>query len=112
LKVERVFAGDLQIPTSMAFLDPNDILVLEKNKGVVDRIVNGKLLPQPLYKSPILLIRKLNGACLELRLIRQEQIVQVLHTFFYIILRRDLIVENEPETTYIDMNSLLMGADL
>jgi aldose sugar dehydrogenase len=52
LKVERVFAGDLQIPTSMAFLGPNDILVLEKNKGVVDRIVNGKLLPQPLVQIP------------------------------------------------------------
>ncbi len=52
LKVERVFAGDLQIPTSMAFLAPNDILVLEKNKGLVDRIVNGKLLPQPLLQIP------------------------------------------------------------
>ena len=29
----------------MAFLAPNDILVLEKNTGKVDRIVNGKLLP-------------------------------------------------------------------
>ena len=52
LKVEIVFAGDLQIPTNMAFLGPNDILVLEKNKGVVDRIVNGKLLPQPLVQIP------------------------------------------------------------
>lgn len=50
--VERVFAGDLQIPTSMAFLGPNDILVLGKNKGVVDRIGNGKLLPQPLVQIP------------------------------------------------------------
>jgi len=31
----------------MAFLAPNDILVLEKNTGKVDRIVNGKLLPNP-----------------------------------------------------------------
>jgi len=31
----------------MAFLGPNDILVLEKNTGKVDRIVNGKMLPQP-----------------------------------------------------------------
>ncbi|MGC2384314.1 MAG: PQQ-dependent sugar dehydrogenase, partial [Nitrososphaeraceae archaeon] len=51
LKVEKVFSG-LQIPTSMAFLAPNDILVLEKNKGVVDRIVNGRLLPQPLLQIP------------------------------------------------------------
>ena len=45
LRVERVVSGELRIPTSMAFLGPNDILVLEKNKGTVDRIVNGKLLP-------------------------------------------------------------------
>ena len=32
----------------MAFLGPNDILVLEKNKGTVDRIVDGKMLSKPL----------------------------------------------------------------
>ncbi len=32
----------------MAFLGPDDILVLEKDKGTVKRIVNGKLLPEPL----------------------------------------------------------------
>ena len=52
LKVERVLSGELRIPTSMAFLGPNDILVLEKNKGTVDRIINGKLLPQPLLQIP------------------------------------------------------------
>jgi aldose sugar dehydrogenase len=49
LRVEKVFEG-LQIPSSIAFLGPNDILVLEKNKGTVDRIVNGKMLPEPLLK--------------------------------------------------------------
>jgi glucose/arabinose dehydrogenase len=47
LKVEVVFKG-LKFPTSMAFLGPNDILVLEKNNGTVQRIVNGKMLPEPL----------------------------------------------------------------
>jgi aldose sugar dehydrogenase len=32
----------------MAFLGPNDILVLEKNEGTVKRIVNGVMLPEPL----------------------------------------------------------------
>jgi glucose/arabinose dehydrogenase len=32
----------------MAFLGPDDILVLEKDKGTVQRIVNGKMLPEPL----------------------------------------------------------------
>jgi aldose sugar dehydrogenase len=47
LKVEVVFKG-LKFPTSMAFLGPNDILVLEKNNGTVRRIVNGVMLPKPL----------------------------------------------------------------
>ena len=34
----------------MAFLGPNDILVLEKAKGTVNRIVNGNLLAKPILK--------------------------------------------------------------
>jgi glucose/arabinose dehydrogenase len=47
LKAEVVFKG-LKFPTSMAFLGPNDIFVLEKNEGTVRRIVNGTMLQQPL----------------------------------------------------------------
>jgi glucose/arabinose dehydrogenase len=47
LKVELVLDG-LEFPTSMAFLGPDDILVLEKDKSTVQRIVNGKLLPEPI----------------------------------------------------------------
>jgi aldose sugar dehydrogenase len=46
LKADLVFQG-LRNPTSMAFLGPNDILVLEKDQGTVQRIVNGNMLPQP-----------------------------------------------------------------
>jgi glucose/arabinose dehydrogenase len=52
LKIETVFKGDLESPTSMAFLGPNDILVLEKNAGAVQRIVNGHMLPKPVLKVP------------------------------------------------------------
>jgi aldose sugar dehydrogenase len=47
LKVEEVVRG-LDLPTTMAFLGPDDILVLEKDKGTVQRIVNGIMLPEPL----------------------------------------------------------------
>jgi aldose sugar dehydrogenase len=47
LKAEVVFEG-LTSPTSIAFLGPNDILALEKDKGTVQRIVNGKILAEPL----------------------------------------------------------------
>src|SRR5918911_3931850 len=52
LKVELVAQG-LRSPTSMAFLGPSDILVLEKESGTVQRIVNGKMLPQPMLQVPV-----------------------------------------------------------
>jgi aldose sugar dehydrogenase len=45
LKAQIVFSTSGKGNTSMAFLAPNEILVLEKNTGKVDRIVNGKMLP-------------------------------------------------------------------
>jgi aldose sugar dehydrogenase len=45
--VETVTEGP-EFPTTIASLGPNDILVLEKEKGTVQRIINGKMLPQPL----------------------------------------------------------------
>ena len=50
LKVQDVVRG-LQLPTTMAFVGPNDFLVLEKNKGIVQRIVNGKMLSHPLLNA-------------------------------------------------------------
>ena len=47
LKAEVVFRG-VNFPTSMAFLGPNDILLLQKNNGTVQRIVNGKIFSKPL----------------------------------------------------------------
>ncbi|KAA2282981.1 MAG: PQQ-dependent sugar dehydrogenase [Candidatus Nitrosocosmicus sp.] len=52
LAVEKV-AGDLDIPTSMAFLGPNDILVTEKETGKVMRITDGKLMPDPVLDVPV-----------------------------------------------------------
>ena len=46
LKVELVASG-LKYPTAMAFVGNDDILVLEKNNGTIQRIVNGKLLDKP-----------------------------------------------------------------
>src|SRR5918994_3486600 len=47
LKAEVVFKG-LSYPTGMAFLDQDDILVIEKDTGIVRRIVNGTMLQKPL----------------------------------------------------------------
>jgi len=45
--IQVVYKG-LKFPTKMAFLGPNDILVLEKNEGTIQRIVNGVMLSKPL----------------------------------------------------------------
>jgi len=52
LKAEVITKG-LQNPTSMAFLGPNDILVLEKDQGTVQRIVNDNMLPQPVLQTKV-----------------------------------------------------------
>ena len=52
LKAEVVFQG-LHNPTSMAFLGPNDILVLEKDQGTVQRITNGNMLAQPILSANV-----------------------------------------------------------
>jgi aldose sugar dehydrogenase len=44
----RTVATELSLPTSMAFIGPNDVLVLEKETGMVKRIKGGKVLPEPL----------------------------------------------------------------
>jgi glucose/arabinose dehydrogenase len=49
LKIEEVAEG-LQLPTTMAFLGPDDILVLEKEKGTVRRIIDGNLLSEPVLR--------------------------------------------------------------
>jgi aldose sugar dehydrogenase len=49
LKTEVVFRGD-KFPSTMAFLGPNDILLLQKINGTVVRIVNGNQLSKPLLQ--------------------------------------------------------------
>jgi len=43
-----VVVEGLKRPTSMAFLGPNDFIVLEKKTGIIKRIMNGTLLETPL----------------------------------------------------------------
>ena len=52
LAIEK-YAGGMEFPSSMAFLGPNDILVLERNSGQVKRIVNGSMLEEPLLDVPV-----------------------------------------------------------
>jgi aldose sugar dehydrogenase len=47
LKAEVVFSG-LTYSTDLAFLEKNDLLVIEKDTGIVRRIINSTMLPEPL----------------------------------------------------------------
>ena len=47
LQVQTIAKG-LELPTTMAFVGPDDILVLEKDKGTVREVINGKLIEEPL----------------------------------------------------------------
>jgi glucose/arabinose dehydrogenase len=52
LKIEEVTNG-LDTPTTMAFLGPNDFLVLEKDKGTVLRVTNGIISDKPLLDANV-----------------------------------------------------------
>src|SRR6187431_2413554 len=49
IKIEKVYEG-LSFPVSISFLGNNDMLVLEKNNGTVNRIVNGQMIDKPLLQ--------------------------------------------------------------
>lgn len=49
----EIVADGLVDPTGMAFIDSNDILVLEKGKGTVQRIVDGQMLDEPLLDANV-----------------------------------------------------------
>jgi len=52
LRVELV-TDQIEFPTKMAFLGNNDLLVLEKNKGLVKRVINGVIQNDSLLDVPV-----------------------------------------------------------
>jgi glucose/arabinose dehydrogenase len=52
IKIETVYDG-LKYPTAIAFLGPDDMLVLEKEEETVRRIVNGQMLDEPVLDREI-----------------------------------------------------------
>ena len=52
LKVELVTSG-IKFPSKMAFLGNNDLLVLEKNEGVVKHVLNGVIQNESLLDVPV-----------------------------------------------------------
>jgi aldose sugar dehydrogenase len=61
LESEVVFSG-LEFPTAMAFLGPDDILVLEQGKGTVQRILHGEIMNEPVLDVNVVNERDKYGA--------------------------------------------------
>jgi len=80
LKAEVVFEG-LTSPTSIAFVGPNDILVLEKDKGTVQRIVNGKILAEPLLEVNV--ANDANRGMLGIAVSKGEEEINSTNIFLY-----------------------------
>ena len=78
----------LELPTTMAFLGPDDILVLENEKGTVQRIIDGQIQPEPLLMLMWLVLLK--DVCAELQ---YQQIHLDIHTFSYTIPKLNLQIE-------------------
>jgi aldose sugar dehydrogenase len=51
--IRELLAEGLEFPTGMAFLGPDDILVIEKNTGKLKRIINGEILEEPLLDTNV-----------------------------------------------------------
>jgi glucose/arabinose dehydrogenase len=80
LKAEVVFEG-LTSPTSIAFVGPNDILVLEKDKGTVQRIVNGKILAEALLDVNV--ANDVNRGMLGIAVSKGEEEINSTNIFLY-----------------------------
>jgi glucose/arabinose dehydrogenase len=52
LQIELVADG-LEFPTTMTFVGPDDILVLEKDQGTVRRIINNSMLGKPVFNVDV-----------------------------------------------------------
>ncbi|HEX2107073.1 MAG TPA: PQQ-dependent sugar dehydrogenase [Nitrososphaera sp.] len=52
IRVEKVLTG-LELPTSMAFIDNDDIIITQKDNGRVRLVSNGVLQPQPILEVPV-----------------------------------------------------------
>jgi glucose/arabinose dehydrogenase len=52
IKAELVASG-LEFPTSIAFLDKNDFLIVEKETGLVKRVTDGKILEPPILQLTV-----------------------------------------------------------
>ena len=77
----------------MAFLGQNDILVFEKIRGTVQRIVNGNMLAQPILSANVATEGERDMWGLLLQNIQQQM---EIHLYFFIILKVTVTTSRKP----------------
>jgi len=115
LKAITVVQG-LKRPTSMAFLGPDDFLVLEKNSGIVKRIVNGNILGSPMLDVAVAndKERGLLGAAVQLNIgdikhINDNDSKKGNNTYVYLYFTESSGLDGNDDCPYI--NYCTKGAD-
>ena len=115
LKAITVVQG-LKRPTSMAFLGPDDFLVLEKNSGIVKRIVNGNILASPMLDAAVAndKERGLLGAAVQLNIgdikhINDYDSTKGNNTYVYLYFTESSGLDGNDDCPYI--NYCTKGAD-
>jgi aldose sugar dehydrogenase len=88
LDVEMAFLG-LEFPTNMIFLDSEDVLVTEKNRGTVNRILNWTILPEPLLQANV--SGSVESGMLGIALSKQSEANSNRPTYVYIYLTESVI---------------------
>ncbi len=63
MKIEPIYSG-LESPTAIAFLGPDDMLVLQKQNNSIMRIVNGQMLDEPVLEDLGNNIKLVSDSCM------------------------------------------------
>ena len=77
----ELFASNISRPTNIAFLNSGEVLVLEKNTGLVKKIVNGTVIRDPLFDANVATID--TRGMLGIAVTRNETIGKV-YVFLYL----------------------------
>jgi glucose/arabinose dehydrogenase len=80
LVLERVIDG-LDTPTAVAFLKPDDFLVLQKTKPLIVRVVNGQILDQPVLNLTNSTVIK--GCMCDIAISKQENGSAYVFLYYY-----------------------------
>ena len=103
LKIELVAKG-LSSPTSMAFIDGNNTLILEKNSGLVRLISGGVLQSKPVLKLPI--DNKAERGLLGIAVLHTNNINNNTNVFLYFTESNNKSSKNIPNDVQLEKQDL------